>query len=334
MPNALSVCRSRMAQGLEMLAVCKIPQDHHPYWPYPTADKGHIMVIANIPDSHGAPADFQACRLIEVMHGGQLCVAFNQCSIDDETLRPDIVALQPIQPRSSIWSNDVFWVLDDDDGSVSAFNSVYFQGAKPKEELEAAALLYNPTSVSGADAGVPVSPMDPNPTFVANNGITWVPPLNSGVVDAEMRPQPMDIGGGDGHVSDTGASVHLMHSTHSVSGAHVPGTQVQVADTTQAVPSSSTSVTPASTMTGHSQTLVSTTPLSYPGAPTLLTQLPVGAAVGAVDLEASRQAWLGLMKDRVNKLLDASTILCQEYSDIVKKHSGEIERPTLTPSMT
>ena len=95
-PNALGICRSRMAQGLETLAVCKIPQDHHPYWPYPTVDKGHLMVIANIPDSHCAPADFRVCRLIEVMHGGQLCVAFNQCSVDDETLRPDMVALRPV----------------------------------------------------------------------------------------------------------------------------------------------------------------------------------------------------------------------------------------------
>ena len=95
--------------------------------------------------------------------------------------------------------------------------------------------------------------------------------------------------------------------------------------TTQAVLSSSTSVTLASTTTGHSQTPVLTTPLSYPGAPTSLTQLPVGAAVKAVNLEASHQVWLGLMKDRVNKLLDASTILCQEYGDIVKKYSGEIE---------
>ena len=217
-------------------------------------------------------------------------------------------------------------MLDDDDGLAPAFNSVYFQGAKPKEELEAVALWYNPTLVSAADAGAPVGPMDPNPSFVANNGITWVPPLNSGVVDAEMRPQPMDVGGGDGQISDTGASVHLMHSTHSV-----PGAQVQVGGTgtlvytTQAMPSSSTSVTPASTMTGHSQTPISTTPLSCPGAPTPLTQLSVGAAVGAVNLEASRQAWLGLMKDRVNKLLDASTVLCQEYSDIVKKYSDEIE---------
>ena len=78
------------------LVVCKIPQDHHPYWPYPTADKGHLMVIANIPDSHCAPADFWVCRLIEVMHSGQLCVAFNQCSVDDETLRPDMVALRPV----------------------------------------------------------------------------------------------------------------------------------------------------------------------------------------------------------------------------------------------
>ena len=30
-PDALGVCRSRMAQGLETLAVCKIPKDHHPY---------------------------------------------------------------------------------------------------------------------------------------------------------------------------------------------------------------------------------------------------------------------------------------------------------------
>ena len=174
-------------------------------------------------------------------------------------------------------------------------------------------------------------PMDPNPSFVANDGITWVPPLNSGVVDAEMQPQPMAVGGRDRQISDTRASVHSMHSTHSVPGAHVPGAQVQVGGTstlvytTQAVPSSSTSVTPASTMTCHSQTLILTTPLSCLGAPTPLTQLPVGAAVGAVNLEATRQAWLGLMKDRVNKLLNASTILCQEYSDIVKKYSDKIE---------
>ena len=84
------------------------------------------MVTTDIPDSHSAPVDFRACRLIEVMHSGQLCVAFNQCSIGDEALRPDMVALQPVQPRSSIWSNDIFQVLDDDGGSVPAFNSVYF----------------------------------------------------------------------------------------------------------------------------------------------------------------------------------------------------------------
>ena len=284
------------------------------------------MVIANIPDSHGPPADFRVCKLIEIMYNGQLCVAFNQCSVDNETLRLDMVALRPIQPRSSIWSNDIFRVLDEDDGLVPAFNSVYFSGAEPKEELRVAALLYNPTLVAAADAGVPVGPMDPNPTFVANDGITWV--------DAKMQPQPMDVGDGDRHISNTGASVHSMHSTHPVSEAHVLGTQVQVADTTQAVLSSSTSVTLASTMTGHSQTPVSTTPLSYPGAPMPLTQLPLGAAVGAVNLEASRQVWLGLMKDRVNKLLDASTVLCQEYSDIVKTHSGKMEVATLTPFVT
>ena len=109
------------------------PRDHHPYWLYPMADMGHLMLIANIPDSHGALADFRACRLIEVMHDRQPYVAFNQCSVGDETLRPDMVALRPVQPRSSIWSNDVFQVLDDDDGSAPAFNSVYFQGAEPTE---------------------------------------------------------------------------------------------------------------------------------------------------------------------------------------------------------
>ena len=286
------------------------------------------MVIADIPDSHGAPADFWVCKLIEVMHGRQLCVAFNQCSVGNETLRPDMVALWPVQLRSSIWSNDVFWVLDNDGGSVPAFNSVYFQGAEPTEEIEVAALHCNPTLalalVSAADAGTPVSPAGPHTSFVANDGITWVPSLSTGVVDAGMRPQPMNIGSGDRHVSDTGASVHSMHSTHSVLGALV-GDASSLVFTTQAVPSSSTSVTPASIVTGHSQTPISTTPLSYPGTSMPLTHLPVGTAVGTVDLEASRQAWLGLMKDRVNKLLNASTILCQEYSDIVQKYSSEIE---------
>ena len=54
-PDAIGVCQRCMVQGLETLAVCKIPKDHHPYWPYPTADEGHLMVMANIPDSHGAP---------------------------------------------------------------------------------------------------------------------------------------------------------------------------------------------------------------------------------------------------------------------------------------
>ena len=98
------------------------------------------------------------------------------------------------------------------------------------------------------------------------------------------------------------------------------GHRVQVADSTHAVPCSSTSVMPASTITGHSQTLFLTTPLSYPGTPMPLTQLPVGAAVRAVDLEA----WLGMMQDKVNKLLEASTVLCQEYSDIVEKLSREM----------
>ena len=305
-----------MAWGLEMLAVCKIPQDHHPYWPYPMADEGHIMVIANIPDSHDAPSDFWACKLIEVMHDGQLCVAFNQTTVDNETLRPDMVALWPVQPRSSIWCNDVFRVLDDDDGSAPAFNSVYFMGAEPKEQVPMATLLYNLTLAVAAEAGMPGGSMDPNPTFIPNKGITWV--------DAETQPQPMDIGGRDRHIFDTEVSVHSMHSTHPVLGAHVPGTQVQVVDTTQAMPCSSTSVTPASAMTGHSQTPFLTTPLSYPGTPMSLTQLPVGAVVRAIDLEASHQVWLGLMKDRVSKLLNTSTVLCQEYSDIMKTHSGKM----------
>ena len=310
-PDALGVCRSRMAQGLETLAVCKIPKDHHPYWPYPTADEGHLMVMANIPDSHSTPSDFRACKLIKVMHNGEPCIAFNQTTIDNETLRPDLVALQPVQPRSSLWCNDVFRVLDNDDGSVPAFNSVYFMGAKPKEQVPAAALLYNPTLVAANKAGVPGSSTDPNPTFIPNEGITWV--------DAETQPQPMDVGGGDGHMSDTGV-FHSVHSTHPV-----PGTQVQVVDNTQAMPCSSTSVTLASTMTGHSQTPFLSTPLSYLGTPTPLTQLPVGVAVRAIDLEASHQVWLAMMKDRVRKLLDTFTILCQEYSDIVKAHSSEME---------
>ena len=310
--DALSVCRRRMAQGLETLAVCKIPKDHHPYWPYPMADEGHLMVMANIPDSHGAPSDFRACKLIKVMHNGEPCVAFNQTTIGDETLRPDLVALRPIQPRSSLWCNDVFRVVDNNDGSVPAFNSVYFMGAEPKEQVPVAALLYNPTLASANEAGAPGSSADPHPTFIPNKGITWV--------DADSQPQPMDVGGRDRHVSDTGASVHSVHSNHPVLG-----TQVQVVDTTQVVSCSSTSVMPASTMTGHSHTPFSSTPLSYPGALTPLTQLPVGAAVVAIDLEASHQVWLAMMKDRVRKLLDASTVLCQEYSDIVKAHSGEME---------
>ena len=31
-----------------------------------------------------------------------------------------------------------------------------------------------------------------------------------------------------------------------------------------------------------------------------------------------------MMQDKVNKLLEASTVLCQEYSDIVEKLSGEM----------
>ena len=312
MPDALGICRSQMARGLETLAVCKIPRDHHPYWPYPTADEGHLMVMANIPDSHSTPSDFWACKLIEVMHNGEPCVAFNQTTIGDETLRPDLVTLRPVQPRSSLWCNDIFQVLDNDDRSVPAFNSVYFMDTEPKEQVPTATLLYNPTLAAANEARVPGSSSDPNPTFIPNEGITWV--------DTETQPQPMDVGGGNGHASDTGALVHSVHSTHPV-----PGTQVQVVDTTQAVPCSSTSVTPASTMTGHSQTPFSSTPLSYLGTPMLLTQLPVGVAVRAIDLEASRQAWLGMMKDRVSKLLDASTVLCQEYSNIVKAHSGEME---------
>ena len=272
------------------------------------------MVIANIPDSHGTPSDFRACKLIEVMHNGELCVAFNQTTVGDETLRLDMVALWPVQPRSSIWSNDTFQMLDNDDGSVPAFNSVYFMGAEPKEQVPMTALLYNLTLAVAAKAGMPGGSMDPNPTFIPSDGITWV--------DAKTQPQPMDVSSGDRHVSDTGASVHSAHSTHPISGAHVPGTQVQVADSTHAVPCSSMSVMPA--ITGHSQTPFSTTPLSYPGTPTPLTQLPIGAAVGGVDLEASHQAWLGMMQDKVNKLLEASTVLCQEYSDIVEKLSGEM----------
>ena len=311
-PDAIGVCRHRMVQGLEMLAVCKIPKDHHPYWPYPMADEGHLMVMANIPDSHGAPLEFRAFKLIKVMHNGEPCVAFNQTTIGDQSLRPDLVALRPVIPRSSLWCNDTFRVVDNDDGSAPAFNSVYFMGAEPKEHAPAAALLYNPTLASANEAGVLGSSTDPHPTFIPNEGITWV--------DVDLQPQPMDVGGGDGAVSDTGASVHSVHSNHPALG-----TQVQVADTTQAVPSSSTSVTPASTMTGCSHTPFSSTPLSYPGALMPLTQLPVGSAIGAIDLEVSHQAWLAMMKEWVRKLLDASKVLCQEYSNIVKAHSSEME---------
>ena len=311
-PDVIGVCWCRMVQGLETLAVCKIPKDHHPYWPYPTADEGHLMVMANIPDSHGAPLKFWAFKVIEVMHNGEPCVAFNQTTIGDQSLRPDLVALRPIIPRSSLWCNHTFRVVNNDDRLVPAFNSVYFMGAEPKEHAPVAALLYNPTLALANEAGAPGSSTDPHPTFIPNKGITWV--------DVDSQPQPMDAGGGDGAASDTRASVHSVHSNHSA-----PGTQVQVADTTQAMPSSSTSVTPASTMTGHSHTPLLSTPLSYPGALTPLTQLPVGSAIGAIDLEASHQAWLAMMKEQVRKLLDASKVLCQEYSDIVKAHSCEME---------
>ena len=134
-PDALGVCRNQMARGLETLALCKIPKDHHSYWPYPTTDEGHLIVMANIPDSHGTLSDFQACKVIEVMPNGEPCIAFNQTTIGDETLRPDLVTLWPIQPRSSLWCNDVFRVLDNDDGSAPALNSVYFMGTKPKEQV-------------------------------------------------------------------------------------------------------------------------------------------------------------------------------------------------------
>ena len=223
-----------------------------------------------------------------------------------------MVTLRPIQPRGSIWSNDTFWVLDNDDGSVPAFNSVYFMDTKPKEQVPTAALLYNLTLVAANEAGAPGSSMDPNLSFIPNEGITWV--------DTETQLQPMDVSGGDGHASDTRASVHLAHSTHPILGPHVPGTQVQVADSTHAAPCLSTSVTPASTTMGHSHT-----PFSSTGAPMPLTQLPLVAAAGGVDLEASHWAWLGMMLDKVNKLLEASTVLCQEYTDIVEKLSGEME---------
>ena len=246
------------------------------------------------------------------MHNGEPCVAFNQTTIGDQSLRPDLVALWPIIPRSSLWSNDTFRVVDNDDRSAPAFNSIYFMGTEPKEHAPAAALLYNPTLASANEAGAPESSTDPHPTFIPNQGISWVY-FNS-------QPQPMDVGGGDGAASNTGASVHSVHSNHPVLG-----TQVQVADTTQAMPSSSTSVMPASTMTGCSHTPFSSTPLSYPGAPTPLTQLPVGSAIGGIDLGASRQAWLAMMMEWVRKLLDASKVLCQDYGDIVKAHSGEME---------
>ena len=301
-----------MVQGPETLAVCKIPKDHHPYWLYPMADEGHLMVMANIPDSHGTPSDFRAFKLIEVMHNGELCVAFNQTTIGDQTLRLDLVALWPIKPRSSLWCNDTFRVVDNDDGFAPAFNSVYFMDVEPKEQVPAAALLYNLTLASANEAGAPGSSTDLHLTFIPNDGIAWV--------DADSQPQPMDVGGGDGHASDSGASVHSVHSNHPV-----PGTQVQLADTTQAMPCSSTSLTLASTMTGCSHTPFLSTPLSYLGALMLLTQLPVGAVVGAIDLEVSHQAWLAMMKEQVRKLLDTSTVLCQEYSNIVKAHSGEME---------
>ena len=312
MLDAIGICRCCMVQGLETLAVCKIPKDNHPYWPYPMADEGHLMVMANIPDSHGTPKEFRAFKLIKVMHNGEPCVAFNQTTIGNQSLRPDLVALRPIIPRNSLWYKDTFQVVDNDDGSAPAFNSIYFMGAGPKEHAPAAALLYNPTLASANKAGVLESSTDPHPTFIPNQGISCV--------DFDSQPQPMDVGGGDGAASNTGVLVHSVHSNHPV-----PGTQVQVVDTTQAVPSSSTSVTLASTMTGCSHTPFSSTPLSYPGALMLLTQLPVGSAVEGIDLGASCQAWLAMMMERVRKLLDTSKVLCQDYGDIVKAHSGEME---------
>ena len=67
---------------------------------------------------------------LKLCTGGQLCVAFNQCSVGNKTLRSDMVALWPVQPRSSIWSNNIFRLLDDNGGLAPAFNSVYFQGSQ------------------------------------------------------------------------------------------------------------------------------------------------------------------------------------------------------------
>ena len=65
------------------------------------------------------------------MHNGEPCVAFNQTTIGNQSLRPDLVALWPIIPWSSLWYNDTFQVMDNDDGSAPAFNSIYFMGTKP-----------------------------------------------------------------------------------------------------------------------------------------------------------------------------------------------------------
>ena len=61
-------------------------------------------------------------------------------------------------------------------GQPPAFNSVYFQGAEPTEELAVATLWYNLTLASAAD----------DSSFVANDGISWVALLNTGVVDTGM----------------------------------------------------------------------------------------------------------------------------------------------------
>ena len=314
-------------KGEESMALCHIPKDHHPYWPYPPADDPHLLVY-NEEEATGELTSFSTLHLLMAKNNdGEPCMVLNRC-MSGRNVRADKFVLIPIQSRGAVWLNEVYQVYDNDGGSAPAFNPMYFKGS---EIIPKPAITYNPTLGSAAMVaavatdGVPAS-------FVANDGITFVP-LAGGERPGDGH-QPMDVGSQEfdgGNASDTMASTAPLHPgcpDHSYSTLapldhgdwNVSGDASTTTHTLASTATPAPMVTPLTTPTPQS-TEGQTIPI-YQGAG--FVPSTVASAAKQLQLNMAWTNWINMMTPKVYSLLKPMKGLAQQYRELVMNYTGGI----------
>ena len=327
-PDAIIWMKKRGIKGEESMALCRIPKDHHPYWPYPLADDPHLLVY-NEEEATGEPTSFSAlCLLTAKNNDREPCVVLNRC-MSGHNVRSDKFVLIPTQLRGAVWSNEVYQVYDNDGGSAPAFNPLYFKGS---EIIPKPAIMYNPTLGSAAMAAAVTADGAPAP-FVPNDGITLVPPAG-GEMPGDGH-QPMDVSSQEfdgGNASDTMASTAPLHPggpDHS----YPTLAPLDHGDWNVSGDASTTTHMPASTATPAPMTTPLTTPTPqltqgqtipiYQG--TGFIPSAVASAAQQLQLNMAWTNWINMMTPKVYGLLKPMKGLAQWYRELVQNYTDSVQ---------